>query len=89
MERGDFILSNVDKRVVQMEFDNKQFEKDMQATVKSLRNFENNLNSIGGSSKAFDGITKGLADVKSNVKGFNLSPISDAFDKVKVTISGW
>ena len=82
-------MSNVDKRVVQMEFDNKQFEKDMQATVKSLRNFENNLNSIGGSSKAFDGISKGLADVKSNVKGFNLSPISDAFDKVKVTISGW
>ena len=89
MERGDFILSNVDKRVVQMEFDNKQFEKDMQTTVKSLRNFENNLNSIGGSSKAFDGISKGLTDVKSNVKGFNLNPISDAFGKVKVTISGW
>ena len=82
-------MSNVDKRVVQMEFDNKQFEKDMQATVKSLKNFENNINSIGASGKAFDGIGKGLENVKSNIKGFSLSPISDAFDKVKVTISGW
>lgn len=89
MERGDFLLSNVDKRVVQMEFDNKQFEKDMQATVKSLRNFEKDINSIGGSGKAFDGLSKGLADVKANVGKFNLAPISDAFDKVKVTISGW
>ena len=89
MERGDFILSNVDKRVVQMEFDNKQFEKDMQATVKSLKNFEKDINSMGGNTKAFNGLEKGLQNVQSNVKGFNLSPISDAFDKVKVTISGW
>ena len=82
-------MSNVDKRVVQMEFDNKQFEKDMQATVKSLKNFEKNINSIDGNTKAFNGLEKGLQNVQSNVKGFNLSPISDAFNKVKVTISGW
>ena len=81
-------MSNVDKRVVQMEFDNKQFEKDMQTTVKSLKNFEKNLDTMG-SSKAFEGMSKGLANLKSETKNFNLNPISDAFEKVKVTVSGW
>lgn len=89
MDGGDFLLSNVDKRIVQMEFDNKQFEKDMQATVKSLHNFEKDLNNVGTSGKAFEGISKGLDSVKANVKGFSLDAVSNAFEKVKVTISGW
>ena len=89
MDGGDFLLSNVDKRIVQMEFDNKQFEKDMQVTVKSLHNFEKDLNNVGTSGKAFEGISKGLDNVKANVKGFSLDAVSNAFEKVKVTISGW
>ena len=89
MDGGDFLLSNVDKRIVQMEFDNKQFEKDMQVTVKSLHNFEKDLNNVGTSGKAFEGISKGLDSVKANVKGFSLDAVSNAFEKVKVTISGW
>ena len=89
MDGGDFLLSNVDRRIVQMEFDNKQFEKDMQATVKSLHNFEKDLNNVGTSGKAFEGISKGLESVKANVKGFSLDAVSNAFEKVKVTISGW
>lgn len=89
MDGGDFLLSNVDRRIVQMEFDNKQFEKDMQATVKSLHNFEKDLNNVGTSGKAFEGISKGLDSVKANVKGFSLDAVSNAFEKVKVTISGW
>ena len=89
MDGGDFLLSNVDKRIVQMEFDNKQFEKDMQVTVKSLHNFEKDLNNVGTSGKAFEGISKSLDNVKANIKGFSLDAVSNAFEKVKVTISGW
>ena len=89
MDGGDFLLSNVDRRVVQMEFDNKQFEKDMQVTVRSLNNFEKNLNNVGTSGKAFEGISKGLDNVKANVKSFSLDAVSNAFEKTQVTISHW
>ena len=81
MDGGDFLLSNVDKRIVQMEFDNKQFEKDMQVTVKSLHNFEKDLNNVGTSGKAFEGISKSLDNVKANIKGFSLDAVSNAFEK--------
>ena len=56
MERGDEIMSsNVDTRVVQMQFDNKQFEKNISTTMSSLKNLEAGLK--------FDGATKGLDEL--------------------------
>ena len=89
MDGGDFYLSNIDRRVVEMAFDNAQFERDMKTTVKSLFNFEKQLNSIESSDKTFSGLTKGLETLKNNVKGFSLDTVSNAFEKTNVTISHW
>ena len=89
MDGGDFHLSNIDRRVVEMAFDNAQFERDMKTTVKSLFNFEKQLNSIESSGKTFSGLTKGLKTLKNNVKSFSLDSVSNAFEKTKVTISNW
>ena len=89
MDGGDLYLSNIDRRVVEMAFDNAQFERDMKTTVKSLFNFEKQLNSIESSDKTFSGLTKGLETLKNNVKGFSLDTVSNAFEKTKVTISHW
>ena len=75
MDGGDFHLSNIDRRVVEMAFDNAQFERDMKTTVKSLFNFEKQLNSIESSDKTFSGLTKGLETLKNNVKSFSLDSV--------------
>lgn len=55
----------VDTRVVRMEFDNKQFEKNIKQTSKSLENLKQNLN--------FDGIGDGLDKVKLKISALNVA----------------
>ena len=52
-------MSSVDKRIVEMEFDNKEFEKGVSTTINSIDNLKKNFD-FKGVEKGFDKITAGL-----------------------------
>ena len=56
MERGDTVMSaTIDERVVEMRFDNKQFEDGVQTSMSTLERLRKSLN--------LEGATKGLEAV--------------------------
>lgn len=66
-------MSSVDNRVVEMEFDNKQFESGVSTTIKSLTKLKSGLKNLQGSEKTFDNIGSSakklqLEDVASDVQ---------------------
>ena len=66
-------MSSVDNRVVEMEFDNKQFESGVATTIKSLTKLKSGLKNLQGSEKTFDNIGSStkklqLEDVASDVQ---------------------
>ena len=64
----------VDERVVSMQFDNKQFEKNAATSIGTLEKLKRSLNLSGAS--------KGLENVNAAAKKCNLSPISNAAETV-------
>lgn len=60
----------VDERVVQMQFDNAQFEKGVQTSMSSIEKLKKGLR--------FDGATKGLESIESAAKKVNFNPIGSA-----------
>ena len=70
---------SVDTRVVQMQFDNRQFEKNINETIASLEKLDESLQ-LKDASKSFDKISQAAKEV-------NLSPIENAVDTVKVKFS--
>lgn len=67
-------MSNIDEQIVNMRFNNTEFEKKIWATISSLDNLKKGLK--------LDGATKGLDDVAASAKKLSLSSISDALDTV-------
>lgn len=61
-------MSSIDDRIVQMQFDNKQFESGIQSTLKSIDNLKKGLN--------FDASTQSLSDLEKAGKRFDLSSIA-------------
>ena len=61
-------MSSIDERIVQMQFDNKQFESGIQSTLKSIDNLKKGLN--------FDASTQSLSDLEKAGKRFDLSSIA-------------
>jgi len=51
--------TNIDQRIVQMQFDNQQFERGVQTSLTSLNNLKKGLN--------FDGVGKGVAGMASGI----------------------
>lgn len=72
------MATEIDKRVVQMEFDNKDFEKNCKQSLSTLEKLKMALN--------FDG-AKGLKDVGEAAKKVDLSQISKSAEKVQVSFS--
>lgn len=70
---------SVEKRIVEMRFDNQQFEKGIQTTMGTLDKLKHSLK--------LDGATKGLEDVDKAVKGINISGLSSAVETVKSRFS--
>ena len=70
---------DVDNRVVQMEFDNKEFEKGIQTSINSLNKLEKGLE--------LKGATKGLEEVNTAAKGLNMSGVSSAVETVSSKFS--
>ncbi len=69
----------VDERVVEMRFDNNQFERAASATMSTLSKLKSSLN--------LDGATKGLESVDDAARKIDLSGLSSAVDTVKSRFS--
>ena len=69
----------IDERVVSMQFDNKQFENNVQTSLGTLEKLKQGLN--------FTGAVKGLETVDSAAKGINFSPLSSAVDAIGTKFS--
>ena len=69
----------VDERVVEMRFDNKQFESNVQTTMSSIDKLKEKLK--------FSGASKGLEELNSISKKTDLSGISKSADAVRVKFS--
>lgn len=57
-------MSDVDKRVVQMDFDNKKFEKNVKQSTESINNLKKTLN--------FDGVSNSIDQVSLKIKAFEI-----------------
>lgn len=73
--------TTVDERVVEMRFDNKQFEQNIQTSLSSLDKLKKSLN--------LEGAVKGLETVNdaANKCSGNMSPLSNAVETVRVRFS--
>lgn len=73
--------TTVDERVVEMRFDNKQFEQNIQTSLSSLDKLKKSLN--------LEGAAKGLETVNdaANKYSGNMSPLSNAVETVRVRFS--
>lgn len=73
--------TTVDERVVEMRFDNKQFEHNIQTSLSSLDKLKKSLN--------LEGAAKGLETVNdaANKCSGNMSPLSNAVETVRVRFS--
>lgn len=69
----------IDERVVEMRFDNKQFEQNVQTSISTIEKLEKSLNLKGAS--------KGLEDVNAAAKNCNMTPLSNAVETVKMRFS--
>lgn len=67
-------MSSIDERVVQMQFENSQFEKGIKETIKSLGLLKQNLN--------VDKATESLEHLQNVGNSFSLSNISRSLDKI-------
>ena len=69
----------VDERVVSMQFDNRQFESNVQTSLGTLAKLKQSLNLSGAS--------KGLEDINSAARRFDMSGLSGAVDTVHAKFS--
>ena len=71
--------TSVDNRIVQMQFNNKNFEKNCSQTMSSLDKLKEKLK-FSGVSKGFDGISK-------SVKKVDLNPLAKGIETIRVKFS--
>lgn len=71
--------TTIDERVVEMRFDNKQFERNVQTSISTLGKLKQSLNLTGAS--------KGLENVNTAAKNCNMNPLSNAVETVKMRFS--
>lgn len=80
MEGDNRTLSKtVDERVVEMRFDNKDFEKNVQTTMSTLDKFKQKLN--------FNGASKGLENIEKSASKVNMSGLGSAVETVQAKFS--
>ena len=72
-------MSNIDERVVRMEFDNKAFEKNAGETMSTLDKLKNILN--------FDNVKGSFAKITNAAKKVDVSNVSDGIETVNAKLS--
>lgn len=75
MEGGDIYMSSIDQRVVEMKFQNSQFQNGVGDTLSALDKLKRALR--------FDGASKGFSDLEGASKKVTLSHIGHAVDSIK------
>lgn len=65
----------IDQRVVEMRFDNQQFERGVSTSLSTLDKLKRALR--------FDGASKGLEDISAAAKGVNFAPLTSAVETVQ------
>lgn len=68
-------MSNIDERIVEMQFNNAQFERNIQTSIKSLDNLKKGLN--------LDESTKSLSNLDKAGKNFSLAGIASAVEAIQ------
>lgn len=71
--------TTVDERVVEMRFDNKQFEANVQTSLSTLDKLKRSLN--------LEGAAKGLENVNTAAQKCDMTPLTNAVETVKVKFS--
>lgn len=71
--------TTIDERVVEMRFDNKQFEQNVQTSLSTIEKLKRSLNLTGAA--------KGLEDVNIAAQKCNMSPLTNAVETVRVRFS--
>lgn len=71
-------MASIDERIVEMKFDNKQFENNVQTTMNSLDNLKKNLN-MDKASKEFDKIDRASDNVSFEALAKNIDNIAKRF----------
>ena len=66
--------NSIDKRIVEMQFNNKQFESGIQTSIKSLDRLKQNLN--------LEKAAKGLESLEKAGRSFNLSSMNDSITAI-------
>lgn len=72
-------MSSVDNRVVNMIFDNKQFEQGIQTSIKSLEALKKGLN--------LEEASKGLHDIDKTAKGISFATLTNGVEAISVKFS--
>ena len=67
-------MSSIDERIVQMQFDNNQFESGVKTTLDTLEKLNSSLK--------LQDATKGFEDVNKSVKGLDLNPLINSVETV-------
>lgn len=67
-------MSSIDERIVQMQFDNDQFESGVKTTLNTLDKLKSSLK--------LQNATKGFEDVNKSVKGIDLNPLINSVETV-------
>lgn len=71
--------TTVDERVVEMRFDNKQFEANVQTSLSTIDRLKRSLN--------LEGAAKGLENVNTAAQKCDMTPLTNAVETVKVKFS--
>lgn len=71
----------IDNRIVEMQFDNRDFERNAQTTLGTLDKLKNSLN--------FNSAIAGLNDLAASVGEVNFSGLANSIDTVKSKFSAW
>jgi len=71
--------TTIDQRVVEMRFDNKQFEANVKTSMSTLDKLKQSLN--------LTGVSKGLENIGTAAKNINMSGLSDAVENVRLKFS--
>lgn len=69
----------IDERVVEMRFDNGQFEKNVQTSMSTIDKLKQKLN--------FNGVGKGLEDLGNAAKKVDMTSVSDSVDTLRLRFS--
>ena len=71
--------TTIDERVVEMRFDNKQFEQNVQTSLSTIDKLKHSLNLTGAA--------KGLEEVNIAAQKCNMSPLTNAVETMRIRFS--